>query len=106
MRTKLVGLVGAMAAATALSACSVTTGGTSLDVKKVETEIASGIQDQTDMTVTVSCPDEVPIQAGATFGCTVTDASGGNGTVIATQKDDEGNYTWELERGGTLPSGT
>ena len=106
MRTKLLGLVGAMAAATALSACSVTLGGTNLDVDKAQTEIASGIQEQTGLAVTVSCPAEVPIQAGGTFGCDVTDASGGNGTVIVTQEDEEGNITWELERGGTLPTGS
>ncbi|MCH9814843.1 MAG: DUF4333 domain-containing protein [Actinomycetia bacterium] len=106
MRTRLIGFGGAMAAALALSACSVSVGSTNLDVDKAESEIASGIQEQTGLTVTVSCPDDVPIQAGGTFGCDVTDSSGGNGTVIVTQRDDEGNITWELERGGTLPTGS
>jgi hypothetical protein len=72
-------------------ACSKT-----LDTSDIETQIKSGIEDQTGATIeSVGCPDGVDVEAGATFDCTVKGAQG-SGTVTVTQKDDQGNVTWEL----------
>ena len=102
MNLKFGSLIGAIALATALSGCSVSIGGSTLDTQKAEDEIATGIQDQTGIAVTVSCPEDVEIMAGAQFTCTATDSDGNQGPVTVTQEDDEGNVQWDLEGDNTL----
>ena len=78
-----------------VTGCSFSAGGT-LDIDRLESEIATGIEQQTGASVTVECPDEVKIEQGNTFDCAVTDEEGTSATVRVTQKDDEGNVEWEL----------
>ena len=62
-----------------LGACefSASVGGGALDVDKVESEILSGIEEQTEADIdTVECPDEVELEEGNTFECTATDTQG------------------------------
>ncbi len=44
----------------------------------------------------VDCPDSQPLQAGATFECTLTAVDGEPLTIRVTQADAQGNITWEL----------
>ncbi len=47
----------------------------------------------------VECPQESRIaKAGDTFLCTVTPLVGGRLTVTVTQRDDQGNVTWEVTK--------
>ena len=78
-----------------LAGCSMSAG--SLDMAKAQTEIAKGIEEQTGATgVTVTCPESVPIEQGATFNCTANTAAGESATITATQTDDQGNITWKI----------
>ena len=82
-----------VAAAVAFVGC-----GDSLDIDKAEEEIGTGIEEQTGATgVTVTCPDDVELEAGGTFDCSATDSQGEEGTVSVEQTDDEGNIRWQLE---------
>ncbi len=77
-----------------LAACSNTP--TGIDVQKVETTIrdqaaAAGV------TVTADCPDQVSIQAGATFQCTVTLPDGSTQQAQVTQTDAAGNVSVVIE---------
>ncbi len=79
----------------ALAGCSVSVGG--LDMQKAQTEIAKGIEEQTDATgVSVTCPEGVPMEQGNTFTCNATTAEGEKATITVTQTDDQGNITWEI----------
>jgi hypothetical protein len=100
MNLKFGSFVGAVAITAALSGCSISIGGSNLDIQKPEDEMANGIQEQTDIAVTVSCPEDVEMKVGNDFTCTATDAEGNQATVAVTQEDDEGNIEWEL-MGGT-----
>ncbi len=83
-----------------LGACSFSfsMGDKDLDTAKLETELKTQIAAQTDVPIgSADCPDDVAIEQGNTFNCTVTTADGTPLTVIVTQDDDEGNVSWELE---------
>lgn len=81
--------------AVGLAGCTVSAG--SLDTEKAETEIAKGIEEQTDATgVAVTCPADVPIEQGNTFTCEATTAEGEKATITVTQTDDQGNINWEI----------
>jgi uncharacterized protein DUF4333 len=80
-------------AALTLSAC----GEQKLNTTKAESAIAQGITQQTGAQgVTVDCPNEVKIQAGAQFYCQAKAADGRQAPVRVTQKDDKGNIDWKL----------
>ena len=82
-----------------LSACEVSVrGGRELDTGSIESQIETGIEEQTDVTVeSVQCPDDVLAEAGDTFECTVTDEGGDTATVKVTQVNDEGRVRWRLQ---------
>jgi type 1 fimbria pilin len=82
------------------SACQVSFGGgDTLDTPKLETEIERGLEEQTDVVVqSVDCPEDVPIQTGATFTCTATADDGSTATIDVRQTDDQGNVDWELRQ--------
>lgn len=87
-----------VAAAAVTSACQVSVGG-GLDIDQIEQEIATGIEDQTGISVTsVECPQDVEAEAGNNFTCTVTAEDGSTATVDVTQEDDEGNVRWNLRQ--------
>lgn len=88
-----------MLAGIGLAGCSASIGG--LDTQKAQTEIAKGIEEQTDATgVAVTCPEDVPISQGSTFTCTATTAEGETATITVTQTDDQGNINWEITATG------
>jgi hypothetical protein len=72
-----------------------------LDAQQLDQKIASDMKDNLDMHgVTVSCPDDVPAEAGRTFGCNATSADGRTITIEVTQTDDHGNVTWKATKAG------
>ncbi|WP_353866716.1 DUF4333 domain-containing protein [Svornostia abyssi] len=73
-------------------------GTTTLDTDKAETEITKELDKQVGTGAKVSCPDDVEVKKGDTFNCTATDPEGNKATIVVTQKDDEGNITWELKK--------
>jgi hypothetical protein len=80
-----------------LGACQVSVSDNKLDADKLELEVGRGIEEQTGIQVeSVDCPDDVQIQAGDTFTCTVRAEDGSTAPVDVTQQDDEGNVTWEI----------
>lgn len=97
MRSTLARCAGALLAAAALTSCSTTS---TLDIDKLESTIATEMEQQLDLpgTPTITCPDEVEIEAGNVFNCTA-ELAGDSVEVQVTQDDDEGNVSWE-----TLPS--
>lgn len=69
-----------------------------LNTQRAETEIEEGLRQQLDVqAVNVSCPEEVPIQAGLTFQCQVRSGQE-TGRVDVTQQDDQGNIRWNLNK--------
>jgi hypothetical protein len=70
--------------------------GSNLDTATIETEIAGRLSDDAGAPVTVSCPDSVPVSAGATFDCAVTADDGSQLTVVVRQVDDQGNVVWRI----------
>ena len=66
-------------------------------MQKAQTEIAKGIEEQTDATgVKVTCPESVPMEQGNTFTCTATTTEGQTATITVPQTDGEGNINWEI----------
>jgi hypothetical protein len=72
-----------------------------LDAQQLDQKIASDMKDNLDMHgVTVSCPDDVPAEAGRTFGCNAWSAEGTAMAIEVTQTDDRGNVTYEVVGAG------
>ncbi len=87
--------VTALAATLVLAGCG---GERVVDTDELEGQIASELEAQTGVIPTsVSCPDDVPAEAGATFNCTVTADDGSTANVTVTQTDDEGSLSWEVD---------
>ena len=86
MRPTLASL--AVLAALALSSC----GTTRIDAGKSERFIRSVVSGQVGARVaSVTCPENVDVEKGATFTCAVRGTDGSKGSVEVTQKDDDGN---------------
>ena len=81
--------------ALAMAGCS-----RSVDIAALTQSISSGINEQLALPIaTVTCPTESrPLQAGDTFECMATPQAGGKLTVTVTQKDADGNVTWEVSK--------
>lgn len=79
--------------------CSASVSGPELDIAKVESEIQTGIAEQTDVTISsVDCPDDVPIDQGNTFTCTASvEGTGETLSVRVTQTDSSGTVDWQVE---------
>jgi hypothetical protein len=79
--------------------CSAEVSGPELDVPQVESEIQTGIEEQTDVAISgVDCPDDVPIDEGATFTCTATvEGSEETLSIRVTQTDSSGTVDWQVE---------
>ena len=86
-----------IAAILPLSACG---GDETLDVGKVEDEVAPEIERQTGTRdVAIDCPDEdIELEEGAAFECDVSAEGGIEAKVKVTQEDDEGNVRWQVVR--------
>ena len=53
--------------------------------------------------ITVTCPDSVKAEAGATFECTGTLTTGETLTIKVTQTDNNGNVKWAVVGAATGP---
>ena len=99
MRMITIALPASILALGLASGCSaeVSTGSNDLDISKLESTIASGMQEQLglDGKPTVTCPESVPIQQGNVFTCTA-ELNGDRVDVKVTQTDDQGNVNWEV----------
>ena len=85
----------AVAAAPTLAAC----GNQQLNTEKLETEIESGIERQTDVQIrSIECPKR-EVKAGDRFTCKATATDGDTADVTVTQRDDKGNVRWRLGSG-------
>jgi hypothetical protein len=68
-----------------------------LTTAKIQRQIAAQYKKQVDITVKVKCPSRVKSRIGATFTCTVTNpANGKSQTIVATQRDTEGNFALKV----------
>jgi len=91
-RRLLPALAIALVVALPIAGCGTST----LDVDQAEVEIEKGLKQQLKLqTVDVSCPEEVEIKAQSKFKCDVK-GDKDTGTVEVTQKDDQGNISWQL----------
>ena len=90
-RWQRVGLTAAVALAVA--GC----GAQTVDVKKVEDNIKSGVKKQNGIDVTVDCPDSVDWKTGSTFTCDVTRADGTKSTAIVKMTSDDGHVSWTVK---------
>lgn len=84
----------ALLAAAALGGCTQT-----LSMEGTTKAISEGLNSQLAMPIaSVKCPDSREIKAGDVFECTAMPVAGGQLTVQVTQKDGEGNITWEVTK--------
>lgn len=70
--------------------------GKTVNTEEGEKQISAGLTEQLGGKVTVDCPEDVKAEAGKTFDCEATSAEGETATVVVTQKDDDGNISWEI----------
>jgi hypothetical protein len=66
-----------------------------LDTKEAERTIAERLAEASGQEVTVSCPDDVPIEQGNTFDCDA-EADGREVTVRVRQVDDDGRVRFRV----------
>ena len=89
MRSRLIGLTAGLAALAA-TGC----GTQRIDVEKSAKLIQSAVEEQVGADVkSISCPDEVPVRANATFACEVVGKDGTKGTATVTQTDGKGTIS-------------
>jgi hypothetical protein len=75
-----------------------------LDAAKLEKEIKTTVEDQTDAKVaSVTCPKEQPLKEGDKFKCDVAYKGGGDGKVAVKQTSDDGDVKFELEGSIIVP---
>ena len=75
-----------------LAGCSQT-----LNMDGTKTAVTSGLTEKLGLTIaSITCPENRQAAAGDTFECKVVPDSGGELVVKVTQKDDQGNISWEL----------
>ena len=68
-----------------------------LDARQLDQKIAIDMKDNLDLHgFTVSCPDDVPAEAGRTFGCNASNPEGTTIAIEVTQTDDKGNVTYKV----------
>ncbi len=93
-----IGLVLAVALAViALSACSVSFGGSDqIDHKKAETLLRDNLHPNSGSPklTSISCPSGVKIKKGGTFDCTVSFADGSTSTVTIHMTDSSGRISF------------
>ena len=92
--TRLSTLAALALATLGIAACGTTT----IDTDKAESEITKQLDKQVGKGAKVSCPSDIEAKKGDTFNCTATDPDGNKATIVVTQKDDEGNVSWELKQ--------
>ncbi len=89
MQSRRIALAAGIAALTA-AGC----GQQQIDVPKAAKLIQSSVEEQLGTDVrSISCPDEVKVEAKATFDCLVTGQDGTEGTATVTQTDGKGTIS-------------
>ena len=67
-----------------------------LDVASLESTLQQQLEERQPQPVdSVDCPDEIKVEAQATFQCTAT-GGGTTWTLQVRQDDDEGHVTWKI----------
>lgn len=72
----------------------------------VATEIEKGLVEKTGQSFEVTCPPDQPMEQGYQFTCTGISGTGLTITIIVTQENDSGNFTWKASNsdGSGTPS--
>lgn len=79
------------------AACSRT-----LDMNQVEAELKRQVErDLGTQGLTVTCPDDVKVEAGTSFTCEASDASGATMVLTVTQENDQGKVRWSVTGAST-----
>ncbi len=79
------------------AACSRT-----LDMNQVEAELKRQVErDLGTNGLTVTCPDDVKVEAGTSFTCEASDASGATMVLTVTQENDQGKVRWSVTGAST-----
>jgi hypothetical protein len=80
-----------------LAACS-----RPLDVNGLESQLKRKLERDLGTTgLTVTCPDNVKAEAGSTFTCEASDASGATMVLTITQDDDQGHVSYSIADAST-----
>ena len=104
MASRTVRLLAVATLAVAAAACT-----KSLDSDGLEATLQEQLERKTGSTITaVDCPDEIKVETGGMFECTVTEESGTTFTLTLTQTDDKGNVRYDIKSAspGPVPSGS
>lgn len=73
-----------------------------LDVAGLESQLQTQLEKEFDTKgLTVTCPDDVKAEAGSTFECQASDATGATVVITVTQTDDQGHVTWKVTNAST-----
>jgi len=92
IRSRAVRLAAVALLAVAAGACTKT-----LDTDGLESQLQADIEQQTSTTITsVTCPEDVKVEAGLSFDCTAEEEGGTTFTIEVTQRDDQGNVDWSV----------
>lgn len=79
------------------AACSRT-----LDMDQVESDLKDQAETEFDTTgLTVTCPDDVKVEAGTSFTCEASDPSGATMVLTVFQKNDQGDVRWSVTGAST-----
>lgn len=83
----------------ALSGCAAVDSltGVTLDTGKVENMIEQGVLDQSDVSVTATCPDPISGQVGDTRTCSIEDEYGTTALVDVTIQNANGDVVWQVK---------
>ncbi|MGZ5289003.1 MAG: DUF4333 domain-containing protein [Actinomycetota bacterium] len=79
------------------AACSRT-----LDMTQVESDLKDQAEQEFGTSgLTVTCPDDVKVEAGTSFTCEASDASGATMVLTVTQENDQGKVRWSVTGAST-----
>lgn len=70
-------------------------GSTRLDPAAVERAVAGQFEDREGIALDLSCAEELPVRAGATYSCAGRTTDGEPVTVTITLRGEDGDYTWD-----------
>ena len=79
------------------AACSRT-----LDMTQVESDLKAQAEEEFGTSgLTVTCPNDVKVEAGTSFTCEASDASGATMVHTVFQKNDHGDVRWSVTGAST-----
>ena len=83
----------------AVALATVGCGSDTIDAADVEADIEQSLSSATASVSSVSCPDDVEKEEGATFTCDAKLEGGGKAKVTVTQTSKGGNFTYAFKPG-------